>query len=81
MAAMRVVTAMTVTAMAAAVAASSAGATSVHSNKCHVQHTCPSDHASYRWKGLLCVKPNASERTGAFKRRVTYAGRVYYCKK
>jgi hypothetical protein len=26
-----------------------------HRSRCHQNHTCPSDHATYRWRGLLCV--------------------------
>ena len=51
-----------------------------HSNRCHIRHTCPSDHATYRWRGLLCVKPTADERTSAFKRRIAYGGKTYYCR-
>jgi hypothetical protein len=52
-----------------------------HRSGCHSKHACPSDHATYRWRGLLCVSPTADERTNAFKRRVVYASRVYYCRK
>jgi hypothetical protein len=52
-----------------------------HQSGCHRWHTCPSDHATYRWKGLLCVKPTADERTSAYRKRVVYQGRVYYCKR
>lgn len=62
--------------------ASSASA-DAHRSGCHSHHTCPSDHASYHWgtKHLLCVSPTADERTVAFKMKVRYAGRTYYCKR
>jgi hypothetical protein len=52
-----------------------------HRSRCHQNHTCPSDHATYRWRGLLCVKPTSDKRNSTFKRRVVYAGRTYYCKR
>jgi hypothetical protein len=52
-----------------------------HRSGCHRHHTCPSDHATYRWRGLLCVKPSADERTSSFKKRVRYGGHTYYCKR
>ena len=58
-----------------------AGATTTHSSPCHVKHTCPSDHASYRWNGWLCVKPTADERTATFKTKKVVAGRTYWCKR
>jgi hypothetical protein len=57
-----------------------AGSASAHRSGCHRWHTCPSDHATYRWRGLLCVAPYASERNSTFRKRVVYDGRVYYCK-
>lgn len=62
-------------------AATAAPAAPAHSNPCHTKHVCPSDHATYRWKGLLCVKPTSPKRTAAFKKRVVYAGKPYFCKK
>jgi hypothetical protein len=53
---------------------------SAHRSGCHGHHTCPSDHATYPWRGKLCVKPTADERTGAFKTKVRYGGLTYYCK-
>jgi hypothetical protein len=64
-----------------ALAAGTASAAPAHRNGCHVKHTCPSDHATYRWRGLLCVKPTSDERTAAFKRRVVYGGKTYFCRK
>jgi len=58
-----------------------AGATPMHSSPCHVKHTCPSDHASYRWNGWLCVKPTADERTARFKTKKVVAGRTDWCKR
>jgi hypothetical protein len=52
-----------------------------HRSGCHSHHTCPSDHATYRWRGLLCVKPGADEYTRSFWRVVYYQGRKYYCKR
>ena len=52
-----------------------------HRARCHQAHTCPSDHATYRWKGWLCVAPYSDQRTSSFSRRITYAGRTYYCKR
>jgi hypothetical protein len=54
---------------------------SAHRSGCHRWHTCPSDHATYRWRGLLCVKPTADERDGSFRRRVVYQGLVYWCRR
>jgi hypothetical protein len=60
-----------------------------HGSRCHQRHTCPSDHATYRWRGRiggvtarwLCVHRLADERNRTFNRRVRYDGRVYYCKR
>ena len=56
---------------------------SAHRAACHTAHTCPSDHASYRWgpKRLLCVKPSSDKRNATFKIRVRYSGLTYYCKR
>ena len=50
---------------------------------CHMKHSCPSDHATYRWgtNRLLCVAPSADERNATFKMRVVYNGRLHYCKR
>jgi hypothetical protein len=55
-------------------------AASAHRSWCHSRHSCPSDHATYAWRGKLCVKPTAAERTSAFKKKVRYDGLTYYCK-
>jgi hypothetical protein len=52
-----------------------------HRSGCHSHHSCPSDHATYRWRGLLCVKPSAPENDGSYKKRVTYQGLPYRCKR
>ena len=57
------------------------GTASAHRDGCHAAESCPSDHATYRWRGLKCVKPTSEERTSAFKRRVVYAGLTYFCRK
>lgn len=54
---------------------------SAHRSGCHRWHTCPSDHATYRWRGWLCVAPYSDKRNSTFRRRVVYAGRTYYCKR
>jgi hypothetical protein len=61
-------------------AGAGAPAASAHRSGCHSHHVCPSDHATYKWKGKLCVKPSAEERTSAFKQKVRYQGLTYYCK-
>lgn len=62
-------------------AATSSELASAHRHGCHRAHTCPSDHATYRWRGLLCVAPYSDKRNSSFKRRVRYGGRTYYCKR
>jgi hypothetical protein len=60
---------------------------SAHRSRCHQAHTCPSDHATYRWRSpstgirWLCVKPTADERNSTFRKRVVYGGRTYFCKR
>jgi hypothetical protein len=58
-----------------------APAASAHRSWCHSRHTCPGDHATYRWRGLLCVKPTADERNSTFRKKIRYGGRLYYCKR
>jgi hypothetical protein len=69
-------------ACAAALLFAGAGApvTSAHRSGCHSHHVCPSDHATYKWNGKLCVKPTSSKRTSAFKKKVRHQGLTYYCK-
>lgn len=54
---------------------------SAHRHGCHPAHTCPSDHATYRWRGMLCVKPTSDKRNATFRKRVVHAGLTYYCKR
>lgn len=54
---------------------------SAHRSRCHQSHACPSDHATYRWRGMLCVSPASGESRRGFPRRVRYDGRTYYCKR
>ena len=54
---------------------------SAHRSGCHRWHSCPSDHATYQWRGMLCVKPSSDARTSAFRKRVVYEGLTYYCKR
>lgn len=55
---------------------------SAHRSGCHRWHTCPSDLATYRWRGLLCVSQRHRAEFGpSFRRRVVYAGLTYYCKR
>ena len=68
---------VTLIAVAALAVAAPAGA---HRDPCHQAYECPSDHASYRWKGLLCVRPDSDARDSSFLRRVRHAGLTYYCK-
>ena len=75
------ITLFTIVLALALTATGTATAAPAHRNGCHVEHSCPSDHATYRWRGLLCVKPTSDERTSAFKRRVGYAGKTYFCRK
>jgi hypothetical protein len=72
------VTVVTALAVAGGISADSANA---HRSRCHQAHTCPSDHATYRWRGLLCVAPYSDKRNSTFKRRVVHAGRTYWCKR
>jgi hypothetical protein len=63
------------------IAALGADTASAHRSGCHRWHTCPSDHATYRWRGWLCVAPYADERNATFRRRITYLGRTYWCRR
>jgi hypothetical protein len=58
----------------------SVGTADAHRAPCHTQHTCPSDHHTYLWRGLSCTA-NASERTARDTTVVHYAGRRYFCRK
>jgi hypothetical protein len=65
---------------ASAAAVVPSGTAVAHRSGCHSHHVCPSDHATYRWRGLACVKPSAPENDGSYKKRVTYQGLPYRCK-
>jgi hypothetical protein len=54
-------------------------AADAHRSGCHRWHSCPSDHATYKWRGMWCVSPASGESRQGYPRRVVYAGRVYYC--
>lgn len=65
-------------------------AQTTHRAYCHTRHTCPSDHATYRWYGRatngrrarwLCVKPTSPKRNPTFRVKVRYAGLTYWCKR
>jgi hypothetical protein len=58
-----------------------AGSADAHRSGCHRSHSCPSDHATYKWRGLYCVSPASGESTAGPSKRVRYAGRTYYCSK
>src|SRR3954469_8786937 len=60
---------------------------SAHSNPCHSQHTCPSDHHTYVWTdpttGLQwdCVEPGAPEYNPILDvTTIVWDGRTYYCR-
>lgn len=59
----------------------SAQPASAHRHGCHRWHTCPSDHATYRWRGWLCVAPYSDKYNSSFRKKIVYAGRTYYCKR
>ena len=52
-----------------------------HRSRCHQQHSCPSDHATYKWRGLYCVKPDSDKRESHHSQKVRHAGKTYYCGK
>jgi hypothetical protein len=64
--------------IAAAATLSMAGPASAHRSGCHSHHSCPSDRATYRWHGQLCLSPkNGGNRS--YGHRVRYGGYTYYC--
>jgi endonuclease YncB( thermonuclease family) len=63
---------------AAAASAVLAVTASAHSNPCHPNHTCPSDHHTYPWNGLWCTS-YANERLASDTETVVYDGRTYWC--
>jgi hypothetical protein len=52
-----------------------------HRSGCHRQYSCPSDHATYKWQGMYCVKPTSDKRDSSFRKKVRYDGKTYYCKR
>lgn len=64
----------------AVLAGAGAPAAIAHRSGCHSKRTCPSDHATYKWQGKLCVKPSSEKRTSAFNKKVRHGGLTYYCK-
>jgi len=70
-------------ALGLSIGATASTAATSHRSWCHARHTCPSDHATYRWgrKHLLCVKPSAEERNSSFKKRIRYKHRTYDCRR
>lgn len=81
----RAVAAVAATAAAAATAAMTPAlivpsVAPAHRSGCHGAHSCPSDRATYRWRGMLCKSPkNGGNRS--YGRRVVYQGLTYYCRK
>ena len=64
-----------------------ASGASAHTDPCHPQHTCPSDHHTYVWTdpstGLYwdCVEPGAREYNPLLDTTtIVWAGRTYYCR-
>lgn len=51
-----------------------------HRSGCHGAHSCPSDRATYRWNGKLCLSPrNGGD--SEYGKRVVVQGLTYYCRK
>lgn len=73
--------AMTAVLATAGVGALGVPAAAAHRHGCHGQHSCPSDHATYRWRGQLCVSPASGESRSGYPKKVRHGGRIYYCKK
>lgn len=76
-AALRVATAL---ALAVLATAGSARAGTAHRDPCHGNHTCPSDHHTYVWRGLVCTS-YPDERTPLDTTTVTVGGRTYWCRR
>jgi len=73
--------------MAGFLAAILVAGASAHTNPCHSQHTCPSDHHTYVWTdpttGLQwdCVEPGAPEYNPILGvTTIVWDGRTYYCR-
>jgi hypothetical protein len=56
-------------------------AAGAHRSGCHRWHSCPSDHATYKWRGMWCVSPASGESRYGYPKRVVYGGRIYYCRR
>lgn len=48
-----------------------------HRSGCHRWHSCASDHATHRWRGLLCVAPYSDRYDASFRRKVVYEGQTF----
>jgi len=66
---------------AAALVAALPASAAAHRSGCHRWHSCPSDHATYAWRGMWCVSPASGESRSGYPKRVAYDGRGYYCKR
>jgi len=53
---------------------------SAHTNDCHTLKTCPSDDATYRWRGYLCVSRSSPKHNASFSERKHWDTYIYYCK-
>src|SRR5436189_1499532 len=76
-----------VLAVAGFAAAALVGGAAAHTNPCHSQHTCPSDHHTYVWTepttGLQwdCVEPGVPEYNPILDvTTIAWDGRTYYCR-
>ena len=76
---MRKLAILIVTAVAAL--AGTAAPADAHFHLCHQVKSCPSDDATYRWRGLRCAVRSSDAFNASFKRRVRYSGRTYFCKR
>ena len=56
----------------------SAAAAPGHRHRCHLRHTCPSDHHTYAWRGLVCTSYPA-ERVARDKIVRRSSGHRYWC--
>lgn len=63
---------------AALLAVSAPTGAPAHRSGCHSHHSCPSDRATYRWRGLLCKSPKNGGSL-SYGKRVRYGGYTYYC--
>jgi hypothetical protein len=63
---------------AAAAVASVARSAPAHRDPCHLEHTCPSDHHTYPWRGLWCTS-YPDERLPDDTKTVIVDGRTYWC--